>query len=155
MEDRWCWILLIFQKLALLLGVLFILPERGCNVYKGKTHTRLRRRHKGIWLLRRRSFVLAYSLICDRVKWFWWKPSLQEEIFSDKTIQAKPVTDGGHPNEPVTLQNFNRHAKGISLRMKSTRFKSGHLFYCHIRIHSKLPVRLEVPIYNGCRKIFI
>ncbi|MGG1291381.1 DUF2213 domain-containing protein [Bacillus smithii] len=41
---------------------------------------------------------------------------LPEEIFSDKTIQsaqAKPVTDD-HPNEPVTLQNFNQYAKGIT-----------------------------------------
>jgi len=41
---------------------------------------------------------------------------LPEEIFSDRTIESaksKPVTDD-HPNEPVTLQNFSRYAKGLS-----------------------------------------
>ncbi|CAM4012267.1 DUF2213 domain-containing protein [Mesobacillus zeae] len=41
---------------------------------------------------------------------------LPDEIFSDRTIRSarsKPVTDD-HPNEPVTLKNYNRYAKGLS-----------------------------------------
>jgi hypothetical protein len=41
---------------------------------------------------------------------------LPEDIFSDLTIQSaksKPVTDD-HPNEPVTLQNYNMYSKGLS-----------------------------------------
>ncbi|WP_419882780.1 DUF2213 domain-containing protein [Peribacillus sp. B-H-3] len=41
---------------------------------------------------------------------------LPDEIFSDKTIysaKSKPVTDD-HPNEPVTLKNYSRYAKGLS-----------------------------------------
>ncbi|MGN8233226.1 DUF2213 domain-containing protein [Priestia flexa] len=41
---------------------------------------------------------------------------LPDEIFSERTIRSarsKPVTDD-HPNEPVTLKNFNRYAKGLS-----------------------------------------
>lgn len=41
---------------------------------------------------------------------------LPDEIFSDRTIRSarsKPVTDD-HPNEPVTLKNYNRYAKGMS-----------------------------------------
>jgi uncharacterized protein len=41
---------------------------------------------------------------------------LPEEIFSDRTIwsaKSKPVTDD-HPNEPVTLENYSRYAKGLS-----------------------------------------
>lgn len=41
---------------------------------------------------------------------------LPDEIFSDRTVlsaRSKPVTDD-HPNEPVTLKNFNRYAKGLS-----------------------------------------
>ena len=41
---------------------------------------------------------------------------LPDEIFSERTIRSarsKPVTDD-HPNEPVTLENFNRYAKGLS-----------------------------------------
>jgi len=41
---------------------------------------------------------------------------LPEEIFSDRTIysaRSKPVTDG-HPNEPVTIDNYQTYAKGMS-----------------------------------------
>lgn len=41
---------------------------------------------------------------------------LPDEIFSDRTIRSarsKPVTDE-HPNEPVTLDNYNLYAKGMS-----------------------------------------
>ncbi|KNH23915.1 hypothetical protein ACS78_08150 [Priestia megaterium] len=41
---------------------------------------------------------------------------LPEEIFSDRTMfsaHAKPVTDD-HPNEPVTLQNYNTYSKGLT-----------------------------------------
>ncbi|KQU22388.1 hypothetical protein ASG61_23065 [Bacillus sp. Leaf75] len=41
---------------------------------------------------------------------------LPDEIFSDHTInsaRSKPVTDD-HPNEPVTLKNYSRYAKGLS-----------------------------------------
>lgn len=41
---------------------------------------------------------------------------MPEEIFSDRTIRSarsKPVTDD-HPNEPVTLKNHSRYAKGMS-----------------------------------------
>lgn len=41
---------------------------------------------------------------------------LPEEIFSDHTIRSarsKPVTDG-HPNEPVTIDNYQTYAKGMS-----------------------------------------
>ena len=41
---------------------------------------------------------------------------LPDEIFSDRTIRSarsKPVTDG-HPNEPVTIDNYQTYAKGMS-----------------------------------------
>lgn len=41
---------------------------------------------------------------------------LPEEIFSDRvlyTAKSKPVTDG-HPNEPVTIDNYPQYAKGLS-----------------------------------------
>ncbi|MEY9979697.1 DUF2213 domain-containing protein [Lysinibacillus sp. RC79] len=41
---------------------------------------------------------------------------LPDEIFSDRTIysaRSKPVTDG-HPNEPVTIDNYQSYAKGMS-----------------------------------------
>ncbi|WP_369436122.1 DUF2213 domain-containing protein [Lysinibacillus fusiformis] len=41
---------------------------------------------------------------------------LPDEIFSDRTIfsaRSKPVTDG-HPNEPVTIENYQSYAKGMS-----------------------------------------
>lgn len=41
---------------------------------------------------------------------------LPDEIFSDRvliTARSKPVTDG-HPNEPVTIDNFKTYAKGMS-----------------------------------------
>ncbi|WP_446936602.1 DUF2213 domain-containing protein [Lysinibacillus fusiformis] len=41
---------------------------------------------------------------------------LPEDIFSDRTIysaRSKPVTDG-HPNEPVTIDNYQTYAKGMS-----------------------------------------
>ncbi|MFK5708613.1 DUF2213 domain-containing protein [Lysinibacillus boronitolerans] len=41
---------------------------------------------------------------------------LPDEIFSDRTIRSarsKPVTDG-HPNEPVTIDNYQAYAKGMS-----------------------------------------
>ncbi|WGT37672.1 DUF2213 domain-containing protein [Lysinibacillus sp. 1 U-2021] len=41
---------------------------------------------------------------------------LPEDIFSDRTIysaRSKPVTDG-HPNEPVTIDNYQAYAKGMS-----------------------------------------
>lgn len=41
---------------------------------------------------------------------------LPEEIFSDRTIcsaRSKPVTDE-HPNEPVTIDNYQAYAKGMS-----------------------------------------
>lgn len=41
---------------------------------------------------------------------------LPDEIFSDLTIRSarsKPITDN-HPNEPVTLDNYNVYAKGMS-----------------------------------------
>ncbi|GLC88248.1 DUF2213 domain-containing protein [Lysinibacillus piscis] len=41
---------------------------------------------------------------------------LPDEIFSDVTIQSarsKPITDE-HPNEPVTLDNYQTYAKGMS-----------------------------------------
>lgn len=41
---------------------------------------------------------------------------LPDEIFSDRTIRSarsKPVTDE-HPSEPVTLDNYNMYAKGMS-----------------------------------------
>ncbi|TBV89197.1 DUF2213 domain-containing protein [Lysinibacillus sp. OL1_EC] len=37
-------------------------------------------------------------------------------MFSDRTIRSarsKPVTDG-HPNEPVTIDNYQAYAKGMS-----------------------------------------
>lgn len=44
------------------------------------------------------------------------KSKLPDEIFSDLTIRSacsKPVTDK-HPNEPVTIDNYNAYAKGMS-----------------------------------------
>ncbi|WP_332649682.1 DUF2213 domain-containing protein [Lysinibacillus sp. 54212] len=41
---------------------------------------------------------------------------LPEEIFSDRTLRSarsKPITDE-HPNEPVTLDNYQSYAKGMS-----------------------------------------
>ncbi|AKO92699.1 hypothetical protein BEH_11705 [Priestia filamentosa] len=41
---------------------------------------------------------------------------LPDEIFKESTIRSarsKPVTDD-HPNEPVTIDNYNRYAKGLS-----------------------------------------
>lgn len=41
---------------------------------------------------------------------------LPEEIFSDRTLRSarsKPVTDE-HPNEPVTIDNYQQYAKGMS-----------------------------------------
>lgn len=41
---------------------------------------------------------------------------LPEEIFNDRvlyTARSKPVTDG-HPNEPVTVDNYQTYAKGMS-----------------------------------------
>lgn len=41
---------------------------------------------------------------------------LPEEIFSDHTVQSakgKPITDD-HPNEPVTLENYQTYAKGMT-----------------------------------------
>ncbi|MEG0470772.1 MAG: DUF2213 domain-containing protein [Solibacillus sp.] len=41
---------------------------------------------------------------------------LPEDIFSDRTIRSarsKPITDG-HPNEPVTIDNYQSYSKGMS-----------------------------------------
>jgi hypothetical protein len=44
---------------------------------------------------------------------------LPEDSFSDRinnSARSKPVTDG-HPNEPVTIDNYQSYAKGMSIHI--------------------------------------
>lgn len=76
---------------------------------------------------------------------------LPEEIFSDRTIysaRSKPVTDE-HPNEPVTLDNHQIYAKGMS--HTDSRVEDLKL-YVSLTITDK---DLIEKVYNGKREISI
>ncbi|MEO4053383.1 DUF2213 domain-containing protein [Solibacillus sp. CAU 1738] len=76
---------------------------------------------------------------------------LPDEIFSDRTIRsacAKPVTDE-HPNEPVTIDNYNTYSKGLS--HNDARVEDLKL-YVSLTITDK---GLIEKIYDGKREISI
>lgn len=76
---------------------------------------------------------------------------LPDEIFSDRTIRSarsKPVTDE-HPNEPVTIDNYQTYAKGMS--HTDARVEDLKL-YVSITITDK---DLIQKIYDGKREISI
>lgn len=76
---------------------------------------------------------------------------LPDEIFSDRTIRSarsKPVTDE-HPNEPVTIANYQTYAKGMShtdARVKDLKV------YVSLTITDKALIE---KIYDGKREISI